>query len=200
MRKTLALLALLTVALAPAALGQRDQHNGKFICNDLATSSTPLQIYDSSKQEWCPGALIEDTDIEVRGAAAAAGTLLLSTQELTVVDGNQLGCINFSAPLEASGTDAILVGAGICAESSATFSATVNTTDLVFKNGVSEAAAETVRILANGVLVVDGFTADPCAGTVDVGGIFYNATSNYHCFCNGSGADIKMNDNTTACF
>jgi hypothetical protein len=45
-------------------------------------------------------------------------------------------------------------------------------------------------------------TADPCAATVHypVGTIFYNGTSNYHCFCNGSNADIKCNDNTTACF
>jgi hypothetical protein len=190
----------LTILVAGTAYGQAPSMNGKFICSDRATSSTPLQIYDSSKGEWCPGALIEDTDIEIRAAAAAAGTMLLSTQELTVVDGDQLGCINFQAPLESSGTDAILVGAGICAESSATFSATVNTTDLVFKNGVSEAAAETVRILANGLIVPVSVTADPCAGTVDVGAMFYNSTSNYMCFCNGAGADIKMNDNTTACF
>lgn len=42
-------------------------------------------------------------------------------------------------------------------------------------------------------------TSDPC-GSMGVGSIFYNSTSNYHCFCNGAGADIKMNDNTTACF
>ena len=42
-------------------------------------------------------------------------------------------------------------------------------------------------------------TSDPC-GTAIAGALFYNATSNYFCFCNGAGADIKMNDNTTACF
>jgi len=44
----------------------------------------------------------------------------------------------------------------------------------------------------------EGITADPCA-TLGEGAIFYNTTSNYMCFCNGSD-DLKMNDNTTACF
>lgn len=44
-------------------------------------------------------------------------------------------------------------------------------------------------------------TADPCGGAnFGIGQIFYNSTSNYLCFCNGAGADIKTNDNTTACF
>ena len=45
----------------------------------------------------------------------------------------------------------------------------------------------------------DAVTADPC-GSYEIGAIFYNKTSNYHCFCNSSGADIKMNDNTNNCF
>ncbi len=143
---------------------------------------------------------IPSTLLEVQGDAASFGTVTVSTAELTNVDGDTLGCINFQAPLDSAGTDAVAIAAQICAEASATFSASVNTTDTVFKNGVSEAAVETVRFLANGIIVPKGFTADPCAGTVDVGGIFYNSTSNYHCFCNGAGADIKMNDNTTACF
>lgn len=42
-------------------------------------------------------------------------------------------------------------------------------------------------------------TADPC-GSYEKGAIFWNATSGYHCFCNASSEDIKMNDNTNACF
>jgi hypothetical protein len=37
------------------------------------------------------------------------GTLLLSTGELTNVDGGVLGRIDFQAPLDSAGTDAILV-------------------------------------------------------------------------------------------
>jgi len=55
------------------------------------------------------------------------------------------------------------------------------------------------NLTATAGLYPDAVTADPC-GTLTVGAIFYNSTSNYHCYCNGAGADIKMNDNTTACF
>lgn len=233
MNRLVLLVALLL--LAAPVFGQAHFHNGKRLCGDTASSSTPLQLFDTATGRWCPGATVNDagndvdvciegdtdanlfctdagnervcvscsdpqSQLDVRGDAGAAGTATLSTAELTVVDGDSLGCLNFQAPMESSGTDSILVSAAICAESSTTFSATANTTDLVFKNGVSEAAAETVRILANGVMVPISVTADPCVGTVDIGGIFYNSTSGYHCFCNGAGADIKMNDNTTACF
>lgn len=40
--------------------------------------------------------------------------------------------------------------------------------------------------------------ADPC-GTYEEGTMFYNDTSNYMCYCNGSN-DVKMSDDTTACF
>ncbi len=41
-------------------------------------------------------------------------------------------------------------------------------------------------------------TADPC-GSLTEGSIFWNSTSNYFCACDGTN-DVKMNDNTTACF
>jgi hypothetical protein len=46
-------------------------------------------------------------------------------------------------------------------------------------------------------------TGDPCgtaANDYPEGSIFWNDTSNYHCYCNASNADIKMNDLSTACF
>ena len=91
-------------------------------------------------------------ELEIRGGAATAGKLLLSTAETTVVDGNKLGQIDFQAPLDSAGTDAILVGASIHAEADATFSSSVNATELVFSTGASEAAAEKVRITSDGKL------------------------------------------------
>ena len=85
-------------------------------------------------------------ELELRGGAATPGKLLLSTAETTVVDGNKLGQIDFQAPLDSAGTDAILVGASIYAEADATFSASVNATELVFATGASETATEKVRI------------------------------------------------------
>ena len=89
-------------------------------------------------------------ELELRGGAATPGKLLLSTAETTVVDGNKLGQIDFQAPLDSAGTDAILVGASIYAEADATFSSSVNATELVFATGASETAAEKMRITSDG--------------------------------------------------
>ena len=95
-------------------------------------------------------------ELEIRGGAATPGKLLLSTAEATVVDGNKLGQIDFQAPAE-TGTDALVVGASIVAEADATFSATVNSTDLVFLTADSGAATEKLRIDSTGqVTFADG--------------------------------------------
>ena len=89
--------------------------------------------------------------LDIRGATGAGpGAISLETGETTVVDGDILGRIDFSAPAEASGTDAILVGASIWAEADDTFSASNNDTDLVFAVAESETAAERMRLSYNG--------------------------------------------------
>ena len=95
--------------------------------------------------------------LDLRGATAAGpGNLKLTTGELTVVDADVLGKIEFQAPLEGSGTDAILVGAAIWAEADDTFAAGVNNTDLVFALGKSEAAAEKFRFTADNEIGIAG--------------------------------------------
>jgi hypothetical protein len=94
--------------------------------------------------------------LEVRGATAAGpGHLKLTTGETTVVACDVLGKIEFQAPAEC-GTDAIVAGANIQAVAQATFSATVNNTDLLFMTGLSGAATEKFRFTANGELGVGG--------------------------------------------
>jgi hypothetical protein len=99
--------------------------------------------------------------LEVRGPSADAttstGKLLLSTALTDINDGDIIGRIDFKAPLEAGGTDAIVVGATILAEADATFSSSVNSTDLVFLTGDSGAATEKMRIDSTGqVTFADG--------------------------------------------
>jgi len=115
----------------------------------------------------------ERSELEVRGGVGAAGggILTLSTSELTVVDGDILGRIDFQAPLE-SGTDAIVVSASIYAEADDTFAADNNSTELVFAVGASEAAAEKMRLTHDGQLGIG--TATPASllhveGTLQVG-------------------------------
>jgi hypothetical protein len=87
---------------------------------------------------------------------ATPGVMRLETAELTVVDGDQLGRIEFIAPLEGSGTDAITVGASIWAEADDTFAADVNDTDLIFATGKSAAATEKMRLNSDGDLAISG--------------------------------------------
>lgn len=85
--------------------------------------------------------------LDIRGATAAGpGAISLETAELTVVDGDILGRIDFSAPAESDGTDAILVGASIWAEADDTFAADNNATSLVFAAATSETAAAVMRL------------------------------------------------------
>jgi len=96
--------------------------------------------------------------LEARGpagvGAASAGILTLSTSELTVVDGDQLGRINFQAPRESSGTDAILPGAAIWGEAEDTFDVAVNSTAIVFGTATSSAPVEMMRLGSTGKLML----------------------------------------------
>jgi len=116
----------------------------------FGASAGAFMIYDQS----------EDT-LEIRGPSADAttstGKLLLSTALTDINDGDVIGRIDFQAPLESGGTDAIVVGATILAEADATFSSSVNSTDLVFLTGDSGAATEKLRIDSTGqVTFADG--------------------------------------------
>ena len=81
--------------------------------------------------------LVRNRVMDIRGDLATGGKLLLTTTEPTVVDGNELGRIDFQAPLDTGGTDAILVAASIYAEAANTFSSSVNATELSFAVGKS---------------------------------------------------------------
>jgi hypothetical protein len=90
---------------------------------------------------------------EIQGGLTTVGAVLtLGTKETTVDTNDVLGRINFYAPLEASGTDALLVGASIVAVAEAEFSASVNATSLQFQTGASEVAATKMWLTSTGKL------------------------------------------------
>ena len=98
--------------------------------------------------------------LRIMGASADAttstGKLLLATS-LTDINANDvIGKIDFQAPHEAGGTDAITVAASIQAIAQGTFSASVNATDLIFYTGHSEAATEKFRFTSQGEIGVGG--------------------------------------------
>ena len=80
-------------------------------------------------------------DINVK--TSDGGILNLQTSDTTVTQDSVVGSIQFQAPDEASGTDAILVASKIEAIAEGTFSASSNATSLVFSTA-SSAAAGTV--------------------------------------------------------
>jgi hypothetical protein len=99
-------------------------------------------------------------ELRIMGASADAttstGKLLLATS-LTDINANDvIGKIDFQAPHEAGGTDAITVAASIQAIAQGTFSSSVNATDLIFYTGHSEAAAEKIRFTSQNEIGIAG--------------------------------------------
>jgi len=82
--------------------------------------------------------------------------LTLQTGETDIAANDVIGTINFQAPDEGTGTDAILVAAGIQAVSEGDFAADANATRLEFLTAASEAAAAKMTLSSAGVLDVDG--------------------------------------------
>jgi|LULK01.1.fsa_nt_gb hypothetical protein len=80
--------------------------------------------------------------------------LTLQTGETDIAADDVLGTINFQAPDEGTGTDAILVAAGIEAVSEGDFSSSSNATKLSFKTASSAAAAETMSLSSAGLLTI----------------------------------------------
>ena len=80
--------------------------------------------------------------------------LTLQTGETDIAANDVIGQIDFQAPDEGTGTDAILVAAGIAAVSEGDFSSSSNATKLSFKTGASEAASEKMSLSSAGILTI----------------------------------------------
>ena len=102
---------------------------------------------------------VADSGITIKSAATADDkpiTITLQTGETDMAANDKIGVINFQAPDEGAGTDAILVAAGIEAVSEGDFSASANATKLSFKTAASAAAAETMALSSVGLLTLNG--------------------------------------------
>ena len=95
-------------------------------------------------------------------------SLTLQTGETDIAANDVIGAINFQAPDESTGTDAILVAAGIEAVSEGDFSSSNNATKLSFKTGASEAAAEKMSLSSAGLLTIADDLVIKDGGTIGV--------------------------------
>ena len=125
-----------------------------------------------------------DTGLILKHTATADDkpvSLTLQTGETDMAANDVIGKIDFQAPDEGTGTDAILVAAGIEAVAEGDFSSSNNATKLSFKTASSEAAAEKMSLSSAGLLTIaddliigDGKTigsaSDPDAITIASGG------------------------------
>jgi len=79
--------------------------------------------------------------------------LTLQTGETDLAANDVIGKVEFQAPDEGTGTDAVLVAAAIQAVSEGDFSASSNATSLEFMTGASEAAAKKLTLTSAGHLL-----------------------------------------------
>jgi len=138
--------------------------NLKFKCSTETTTATIKNgqngtIHsDGSANVFLISTVANDFTEDVTIKTNDGALLTLQTSDTDVTDGDVLGALQFQAPDEAGGTDAITVAASIVAEADNTFDADNNETDFVFKLGSSEAATEKMRLTHEGDLnlVTDG--------------------------------------------
>ena len=103
---------------------------------------------------------------DVDTADGSSPKITFQTGDTDIAQDDVLGTIDFQAPDEGTGTDAILVSAGVEAKAEGNFSSSSNATSLTFKTGSSEAAAERMRVDSSGNLMIGKTTISSSTGTV----------------------------------
>ena len=157
-----------------------------------------------------------DTGLILKHTATADDkpvSLTLQTGETDIAANDVIGKIDFQAPDEGTGTDAILVAAGIEAVSEGDFSSSANATKLSFKTAASEAAAEKMAlssagnltvagtfvptgvITANAGVVIDNFTIDGTEIDLSSGSLTIDVAADIT--LDAGGADIHLADDGT---
>ena len=107
-------------------------------------------------------------------------SLILQTGETDIAADDVLGKLSFQAIDEGTGSDARLVAAEIAAISEGDFAADANATSLVFRTGVSAAAADRLKITSAGhLLPTTDNTSDLGSGSLEFKDGYFDGT--LHC-------------------
>ena len=141
---------------------------------------------------------VADTGLTLKHTATADDkpvSLTLQTGETDIAANDIIGKIDFQAPDEGTGTDAILVAAGIEAVSEGDFSSSSNATKLSFKTGASEAASEKMSLSSGGNLTISGDLTvsgdDITMGTNTAGNLLIADGTNFNSIAVGSLSEIS---------
>ena len=132
------------------------------VTNSTTNTHFPVAFHDNSNKLLDSANNTSDftfnpsiAELTIQGTDANdGGTLNLESNELEPANGDIIGSIKFATPSYLLGNDGATTAAAIEAEADATFTQTVNKTDLVFKLGSSGAATEVGRFEHEANLVV----------------------------------------------
>jgi hypothetical protein len=143
---------------------------GDMMADDVVANSYHYRSYDSEYDTYSAGleafsigasggvtfnaALSLDNNLTVTTSTGAI--LRLDSSDTVITANDVLGRINFSAPSEASGTDAVALGASIVAQAKSAFDASTNKTDIVFYTAESGTASESMRIGWDKKVIIEG--------------------------------------------
>jgi hypothetical protein len=126
------------------------------------------------------------------------------TSDTTVTSGSVLGRVDFKAPDEASGTDAILLAGSVAAIAEDTFAADNNATKLSFQVGASGTATEKMQLSSLGHLDVTGditgasINADGDTSAGDNAAMGYTSTEGLILTGQGSTNDVTIKNDADA--
>jgi hypothetical protein len=125
--------------------------------------------------------------------------LTLQSTEASLTAGERLGVIDFQVPNEASGTDAILVAAGIEAKAEGTFAADNNATKLSFKTAASETATEKASLSSAGLFTATSIDATVLTGDLPAidGSNLTGISSGSSTFSGLTGTTVSSSDPAT---
>jgi len=195
-----------TTASTSATTGALTVAGGAGIAADLSVGDDVRLISDAAVLSFGANSDVTLTHVHNAGLTLSVPatadnsfpTFNLSAGDNDIAANDVLGQINFQAPAEGAGTDAILVAAGIAAISEGDFSASNNATKLSFQTGASEAAAEKMSLSSAGALDVTGditgatLNADGDTSAGDNAAIGYTAALGLILTGQGSTNDITL--------
>lgn len=193
---------------------------GDMMADDVVANSYHYRSYDAGSDTYSAGseafsigatgsvtfnaALSLDDNLTVKTATGAI--LRLDSSETAITANDILGRINFSAPSEASGSDAVALGASIAAVAQSIFDASTNKTDIVFYTAESGIADESMRIgwdkkvTIKGDLQVDGTTTTVNSTVVTIDDPIFTLGGDGNGIDDSKdrGIEFKWNDGTNA--